>query len=629
MEAEETETARAAAQRPPLRGLQGFAENHFAGLSLIIGLFCGALIFHATRGGSFRDDDVMLIGQGQDYGFSVRSLFGNPDVLEHLVPVSNALSWAVGTFGAHWWMVHWYAAATTVLLVVLMAWLLRRITQSPLGSLLVAGAVGSSIVIFSIASWWTATALQLGMLCAGAAMLIFSLRWIESRSRGALVGAVLSQLLACGLYDRAQLLPLLAWALVAVARPPNEPMTLHSFWRRSRQAAPLLAWLFAVVVAQFVLTLVFGIQNSEGLAFAARTSFSSWGQVVADWWVVGAGSVASNGFAGTGLSASDALLHPRALSGIAVLVVIAFATTRNRRAKLTWAALIALVTLSGLQVAAGRLGQLGPLGLAANHRYQELTLFFLAVLIPAAWVASGRPWPRSRSLNLLLAGLIVLAASFWLISLRNLVQNEAPFLNRATPYAERFGASLRAWSESGSRVTLLDDRVPDEVVFRVPTTADYSLTSKIARIYANGVKVPPVNQLDEPAIRIDPTGVFREVRFSPEETVRTVGSSCGRATATAVWLGPGAVGFAGAVPASVRQSGRAIALSVRLQSSNARGKLAITSLGELPLLVVDLADYPDGLRMIIPAGTREIAAELWRGASACKQRISVSSILSP
>ena len=280
--ADARDTSQSATQ---LQRIDGFASRHFAVLIAAVGLLCAALMFHATRGGVFHNDDVQLIGQAQDHGFSVRGLFGEPQFLEHLVPVSNILSWFVAVTGAHWWVAHWYSALGTALLTVLMGYLLRRIAQSSAVALVVAAAVGSSMVIATIALWWAATTLQLGMLCAGAAMLILSLRWIDSRSRWALTGALFFQLLACGFYDRAQLLPLLAWALVAVARPSGQALTGRSFVDQSRAAAPLLVGLLAIVIAQFVLTLVFGVQNSEGLEAAAHTSLATWVEVVADWWV--------------------------------------------------------------------------------------------------------------------------------------------------------------------------------------------------------------------------------------------------------------------------------------------------------------------------------------------------------
>ena len=595
-----------------------------------MGALCALAVFVGTIGGSFHDDDVQLIGLGQDHGFSITMLFGEPRFLEHLVPLSNTLSWVIGVLGAHWWLAHWYAALATLLLVVLIAFLVRRLTDSPAAALLTAGAVGTSIVVFTVATWWASTALQLSMLSAGVVMLIFAVRWDEARSRVAFGGAIAAQFLACGFYDRAQLLPVAAWVVLAVARPSSEEISARLVWQRTKESGALLAGLFAVVITQFVLTLVLASQNSGALTAAGRTSLTGWLQMLADWWVVGVGAVASNGYSGSRHSASEAFTHPSWLAGIAVLAVLAGATIRNRRAALIWAGAIVLITLSAFQVAAGRLAQLGSLGLASAFRYQELTLLFLAVLVPAAWAASGRPRPHSRRATGLLAVLILLGAAAWLLSYRTTARDRAQVSYRGATYAHNLESSLRRFDSTGRKLTLLDVRVPETVVIAVPQVEQYALTSKVARVFAPGTPVPPVNQPDGAPILVDGEGVFQEVKLGPAVGFGLTGQGCGSAPVGAGWLEPGAAVFAGEIPPIVIKPGRRIALTVRLRQSNARGQLGITSsVMKFPALLADLADYPDGIRAIVPAGTATITFQLWNGAEACVQGASAAAILSP
>ena len=621
----------AIASLPPWTGRLGrLLEERFGIFVGLVGFFSGTAIFVATSGGVFHDDDLQLIGQAQEHGFSITMLFGESRFLEHLVPVSNALSWVIAVLGTHWWVAHWYAAITTVLLVVLLAFLVLRLTGAPIVALLTSGAVGTSIVIFTVASWWASTALILLMLCAGAAMLILAVRWDDSRSRAAFWGAIAAQLLACGLYDRADLLPVLALAVLVIVRPAGEEITVAGIWRQTKRVYPILVGLFAVVLTQFVLTLLLAGQNSAGLATAQNTTLSGWLDVIANWWIVGVGATLTNGYSGVLHSAGAAFTDPAWLSGFVVLIALAAATIRNRRAAAIWAAAFGFVTLSALQVAGGRLAQAGAVGLASAHRYQELTLFALAVLIPAAWAASGRPRPRSTWGVALLAVITVAATVGWLVSFRSNVRVDFQVTYRAAPYARNLDASLRRWDATGLKLTILDRRVPLSVAIGVPQVEQYALTSKVARIYASGVPVPPLNQPDGLPILADDNGVFRDANLGPPARLDLVGQRCGAAPVGVQWLEPGAVIFAGTIPSAIAQSGNRIALTVRLIRTNGRGQLGVTSSADkFPVLATDLAGYPNGIRTIIPAGGKSTTLQLWNGAAACALSASVAEVRSP
>ena len=557
-------------------------------------------------------------------------LFGESLFLEHLVPISNALSWVIAVLGTHWWLAHWYAAITTVLLVVLLAFLVLRLTGAPIVALLTSGAVGTSTVIFTVASWWASTGLILLMLCAGTAMLLLALRWDESRSRIAFWGAIAAQLLACGLYDRADLLPMLALAVLVIVRPEGEEISVAGVWRQTKRAYPLLVGLFAVVLTQFVLTLLLAGQNSAGLATAQDTTLGGWLDVIANWWVVGVGATLTNGYSGVLHSAGDAFTDPVWLSGFVVLIALAVATIRNRGAAAIWAAAFGFVTLSALQVAGGRLAQAGAVGLASSHRYQELTLFSLAVLIPAAWAASGRPKPRSSLGVAFLAVITVAAALGWLLSFRSNVRVDSKVIYRAAPYARNLDASLRRWDATGLKLTILDARVPFSVAVGAPQVEQYALASKVARIYAPGAYVPPVNQPDGLPILIDRDGVFREAKLGRTTRLALVGNRCGAAPVGAQWLELGAVTFDATIPPEIARSGHRIALTVRLSNTNGLGQVGVTSSAVVfPVLAADLAGYPNGIRTVIPAGSKATSLQLWNGAAACASSASVAEIKSP
>ncbi len=604
--------------------LELFAGRHFRLIVALVAIGSALIVLRATRGGSFRDDDVQFIGLGQDYGLSVTSLLGKSQYLDHIKPSALGLSWLIGLGGPQWWLAQTFAAAAIALLAVLIAVLARTLSGSSVVGLLTGAIVGSSTVVVTISLWWTATTQSLLMLCLAATTIILALRWASSRSAMTFALALAAQVGACSFYPRAQLLPMIVWVVLVVATPSDERLTLSAAWARSKATAPLLIGLFVIAFAQLALTLLFAVGNAEGLSVASSTSLSDWGQVISHWWGVGVGSTVWNQFP------TLSTYGPPRIAGLAVLAAIALLTIRNWRAAAIWAAAAALVTLSAIQIAAGRLGTLGAAGIASAPRYQELTILTLATLVPAAWAASGRPTPRSGAIRSVLAVAIVVAGAGWLFNLREGVRAQQPIVLRAADYAHNFRNSLAQWERTGRHGTLLDERVPPFVVFRFPAIEDYNFYSKIARVFAPGVAIPPPNRLTGVPLWVSQVGVVAPARVGPYLPLGGRTPRCGSSTRSADWLKPGGFIVGGKIPSSISHSGHPLVLRAVFGDTNRLGRIGVTSSAvKFPVAAMNLSDYHAGFRILVPAGSEALTVQFWRGAGGCVRSLEVAELLSP
>ncbi len=604
--------------------LELFAGRHFRLIVALVAIGCALIVLRATRGGGFRHADVHLIGISQDYGLSVTSLLGKSQYLDHIVPGAKGLSWLIGLGGPQWWLAQTFAASAIALLVVLMAVLVRTLSGSSVVGLLSGAIVGSSTVVVTISLSWTATTTHLAMLCLAVTTIILALRWASSRSAMTLTLTLAAQVGACSFFDRAQLLPVLIWIVLVVATPSDERLTFSAAWARTKATAPLLIGLFLIAFAQLALTLLFAGHNTEGLSYAASASLSDWGQAISHWWGVGVGSTVWNQFPAVSTNG------PPQIAGLVVLAAIALLTIRSRRAVAIWAAAAALVTLSAIQIVAGRLGTLGAAEIASAPRYQELTILTLATLAPAAWAASGRPTPRSGVMRSALAVAVVVAGAGWLLNLREGVRAQQPLVLRSADYAYNFRNSLTQWERTGRRSTLLDGRVPPVVVLRVPQTEDYDSYSKIARIFAPGVAIPPPNRLTGVPLGVSLSGVVAPARVGPSLRLGGRAQRCGSSTRSADWLKPGGFIVGGKVPASISNSGNALVLRAVFGDTNRLGRIGVTSSADAwPLARMNLSDYHAGLRILVPAGSELLTVQFWRGAGGCVRSLEVAELLSP
>ncbi len=612
-------------------------RRSFWPLAVVVALACGLITARAIRGGGFYDDDLATFGLGQEYGFGLNTFIGLPGAREHFNPAATALFKAVGVTGPEWVV----AAAITVLLVglftILVTTLTRQITDSPAAALTLGFLAGTSIVIGRIALQWTMVSVYLTMLCAGLATLILAIRWLRKRSALTLIGCGAAQLLALWFSDRATLVPLLVLALVWVLGPEKDGWSPIELWRRSQSALPLLATVFGIVFVQILITVVMMSRNTDtpGFAAANTTTITTWGLVVINWWLRGVTSVLANHFPRNVVSEMNLLsigASPAGgwLLGASVLVGLIVGTVRNLKSALTWLLLIIFVTLSGVQIAAVRLAAFGPERIAEIPRYQEMTVLGFICLVPLAWNAAGRPRPAKPWPTTLAAVLLIGFGSFWFLQLRSGIRSAQAQPNSAAAYAKNLRSSLSHATASGRSVTLLDEYVPDYMLWRtVPQKARYGWLSRVAGVLAPGVRLPPINGPYGQVLRADQAGSIRPVVLGATRRKILAGGSCGQATVGAQWLDPGVFGEVLAVPERMAVSNRPLLLSVDLKPGSGRGHASVVVPGSLPLFSFDLDRFPTGFRYLLPAGTRSVSVELWDGSAACFTSLSVSPILRP
>ncbi len=608
-----------------------FAAKHFLGLVFAVAFVCALISVRASRGGSFRDDDLVNIGYSQDTGFSLDSWLGPSKFREHLVPGASLVHKLIAALGPEWWMAQMAAAILVAILVLGIALSVRAITESPWFAIATSALVGTSVGVISIASWWTATSVHLPMLCAAAFTTFAALRWLETRSKSWFAVAIAGQLLACSFSDRAVPVPLMiAIVLVAAGSTTIRP-TAKQVWADVKAALPLIVGLFAVVLLQIALTLMLSSPETSNPALtgALHTGHAVWKDLVRYWWEIGVTATVLNSWGVVVPDAMDAALTTGGAAGLALIAIVAGLTIRSAKAALIWAGLAVLVTVSGVQIAFGRLFYVGPQWLAGVPRYQELTVLFIAVLVPAAWAASGKPLPRSRPAAIALAVLAAAFAVSWLAHLRTDIRGAQPQVIAAATYARTMKASLQWWEKQPGPKALLDERVPGEVVFAVPATQGYNLASRAARVFAPDAIVPPLNAINGRLLRLDQGGSLREVRSGSSRSLRLKAPGCWRASPTAVWGTAGRYSVPAQIPASVSTDGRAILLRVVLAKSQGVGSVGVLAVGAWPSYELPQDKYPDGFRVVMPAGTSNIELQLWHGSSTCVSSIEAAPILYP
>lgn len=612
---------------------QRVARSRFVWLAFALATVCALITARALRAGAFRDDDFVNIGLRQDVGLGMTTFFGTPELRDHINPAAGGMSWLIGALGPEWWMAQWFAALCVGLIAVLGALVVRELTDAPIVALGTASLLGTSAVIVVTAGWWTTASAGLAMLCAALATILFALQWRRSRAIKWLVFSWLSQLLACAFSDRAVIIPLLVWVLLILPSSSDAP-TLRRILERTRSAFPVLAGLFAIAISQVVATALLAKANtSGGLSYFANAPLATWLEVVLNWWGRGVAATDINDFSGATEGQEVVGLKPQwgfsLAGGLLLLVALLVGTVRNRSSATIWLAFVLLTTISGLQIAAGRLEVVGAEGIAAIPRYQDLSLLFGLLLVPTAWAAAGRPLPQRGWGLSLLSGLVVVLAVVWLANLRSTVQGTQARIIAVASYSTNLRNSIIELSRDPSSSTVLDGYLPGFVVFQVPTTAGYNRIEKAARIISPSAKLPPVNQPKGALWLADASGVLRPVRIGPQRQLSSTSPACALSVATSNAFGPGSYGAQFAMATPIQNSLKPIMVSVELRNPSASGTVALVSAGEfLPSYVYDIASYPRGFRAVVPALTSSVTISFWGGAGGCI-KVKAAKVLSP
>lgn len=603
-------------------------EQRFAWFAAGLGVLCGLVSLRAGRAAGFIDDDIANLGFGKRYGWGVETFLGLPETRDHIQPGAAALSKLLSVTGPHWWTAQLITAALVAALVAVVAVMVRQLSESATLGLFVAFAFGTSIVIGRIALWWTSASLSLPMLAFGAAVIICSVSWARARAPALLVGAGVAQLLADSFSDRALLLPPIVWA-VLVLMPPAGASLSAQIKLRTRAAAPLLGVLVAVAAFHLLLTLALTRSStSEGFSAAGSLSVIGWIEVVANWWARGVAGVMANQFVPA--LADQAPIRGEALfvlvAGSGILVVLLALSVRNRLAALAWVSFAVTVTIAGLLFAVGRVGTQGAAGIATVPRYQDITLLALAVFAPLAWALSGRPRPPVPGV---LATAAVLAACLaWFFQLRSGIRDSLERPIAAARYASNLERSLTERVPRASRLSVVDDRVPDYVMFRVPQTGSFSWLSSAIEVLAPDAPTPTFGRPYGNPWLVNSDGVANPARTSDQAELDRK-PACVATSRDSRWLDR-SKRVVVPVADRARRSGRPILLRVLLERTGRAGEVGVVSLrpgtSPLPSEEFPLASFPDGFRSVIEPGTPEVAIDFWGGARTCIARASTASI---
>ena len=587
--------------------LEAFAAKRFRPLAALVGAGSALLTFLVSSRSGFYSDDLINLGEARDRGLTLNAVL-HPVTEAHLMPVHRFLNWLILELGAHWWMAALFCSVMVGIAVVLIALVVREISASASVALVVAAIIGTSMVYLRVSLWWTEAIGEFPATALTMIMILAALRWDRSRSRKALACSGLALLLALLCFDKYFTMIAPAAAVMALGLSDQREIDWQQFKSRIRSLAPLLAvWLGTVAI--YLIASVIAIRAvGFGLASTAtQASFRAYANFMLQWWEHSVPAALINVTPTPGRGD---------LAGLVLLIGLAICTIRGSRAWALWAAAIAVIAGNSLVLAIGRLSSAG-FALIYDVRYQDLTLLTLALLVPAAWRVSGRPFPQSGKWLWLAISAICVIAAFWLYNGQQATSEQAGIASGAAEYRERLNSTLTELSKSHSDLTLLDDRASR--IAGPFVGAPYDRLSSVTDLLVPDVHLT-ANQLTGTPVLVALNGAasvastLAPIRFLPPL------AQCGYSSPKSMWLSTTASPFTAAlfVPKPLQSPFGRLLLTVRLRATNGRGTIAVTPYGaKFPSLKAPLAEHRDGLRLLIPARSSAILIQLWSGAAGC------------
>ncbi len=591
-----------------------YARQRFVWLVAGIAIGCGAMAAFVARHSWFNADDFRNLNDAQADGLSFHFLM-SPVFGERFSPGHRLLDWLVLQWPGHEWTIVVIVSATCITAATaLVAVFVRQVSDEPLLALLVALLFGTWVGWMRISLWWATSASTLPAIAFSVAAMVTTIRWDQHRRRVDFVATVILVIAALSCSVRAAMVPLLAFAVLTLALPVDRELKWHGFLGRLRSTAPLLVVMAAAAPAFVVLD-----QHAKPPGpTQSSPSFGDWASFIWHWMIDGVGSVIVNARpSAAGGPAAASLL------GLALLAALAIATIRNRRSAVIWVGTLALLIACGAQVGYARLSQFGPVFVVDELRYHEGDPLVLALLIPCAWAAAGRPVPSGALQRAAAAGLGAVFAVLWIgsgISAEHQLRAHDPGTLAAATMAT-LRRTLPPLVVGATAPTLLDDRTP--IGLSGPAVRGRWLAGTIRRF------VPEVRlttmQPDGTPIIVGDDGRAMRLVLGPERRLSGARSLCFRAAPTSHYLGPGGAGTVLPLPRSAPGNGLEV-LTARFGRTTSPGRLAVifrpSAIG-LPDVVVNVNRTTTGVRVVIPAGTEAIGLAAWQGLSTCLGDTSV------
>ncbi len=588
----------------------------FVWLAGAAGIGSGLLVFLVARTSAFVDDDFLNIGQARSKGLSLELLF-HPVTDVHLQPVHRFLTWLLVATGTQVTGSALISAVLFGLSMGMMTFAVREISGSGLVALGVCGFFATSIVVLRVSLWWTEAAGEFSALAMTFAMTLAALRWTKTPTRRLLV---LNGVLAIGVvlsFDKYLTVFLPVAAVLIVGMSDERQISVAGLGERLRDCWKLIA-VWAAVLGMFLTVALVAVLMRANPFTAGNlpTGPSAWAEFLVKWFDYGVGGALTNSTPGA---------DTPTFIGLIVLFALAALTIRGSRSALLWVAAIVTIVANAVILGIGRLGSAG-LILVIDARFQDLTLLTLALIVPAAWRASGSPKPRSLPLVVSLGAVILGLTTIWVANGRNSL-NEQRLITRvdlAHSYATTLRTSLTPIAQSKPDLTLLDELTPTELVgYR---GAAYTETGSVTRTLAPGVKFT-VDNTRGTVFRIASNGKASVVALGNSTPFVLPSSRCLNSKKGSKWNGAGSASLQVILPEALRKTSRSqlLLITVGLADSNARGGIGLGLTGADGRLYrfasQPLATHETGLRAPSPVAD-PVHVLFWDGASACVTGVS-------
>ena len=591
-----------------IRRLRLFATRHFRTLVVAIAVASTALVAFGSRTGWFHLDDFPNLNAAHDQGMTLSFLL-SPVMGERFSPGHRFLDWLVVQAPGHEWAVvvavSSFCVGSSTLLLGLCV---RRISGEAIVGLFAAVLFGTWSGWVAIALWFATSASTLPAIALSLAAVLASLRWDNGRRRSDFALAAALLIAACCFSVRAVVVPPILVMLLVVADPPRLALHLRDVWTRLRSVAALLCVMF-VIPPLFV---VLDAQASPGFETYPDPSLRAWAALSWHWMSDGVGAVMIN--AQPAVGGPPAVL---AVVGIVILGTLAGLTIRGTRSFVVWLSTLGLLLFCGLEIGYARLAQFG-LVIVDPLRYHEADLVVVCLLVPAAWVTAGRPFPSSPTWRGVLASSAAFFLACWLAVGATAVHrlhldDEGP---RAHATVRTIGQTLSPLVDGAGSASLLDDRTP----LALSSVSDRELPRTI-RTFDRSLAFTVMRPEGRPIVVTD-DGVAHRITLSEEPLAWDAMGFCLRSTKESTFLGSGAAGNLLPISESERYGGRLI-LTLHFKVKGNDGRLGIvfvpskTGYNDVEMPADRLRD---GVRVVVPNGTTAVGFSAWGGLDACVSR---------
>lgn len=596
------------------------AERHFTGLTVLLALASGFVTFLSASRSAFRDDDFLNLGEARASGMSFDHLF-QPVTDVHVMPIHRLLNWLLLTFGPDITVSSAMSALMIGAAVLLLSFAIRSISGSALMAMGVCALLATSSVILRVGAWWTEAAGEFAALAFSGALMLAAMRWVSHRTKSGLVLNALLLLACIFSFDKYLTVVLPVSAVIVLGLTDERRLTLGGLRSRVRECLPLLLVYAGVVLAYLAMALWLILNRTNPFLDGEHPAGpSTWAHYLLKWWETAVFGTVTNSHLGQRWGWC---------AGAVIFVLLALLTVRGSRSAVIWLAAMATIFANAVVLGVGRLASAGIGILTLDPRFQDLTLLALALLVPAAWRASGSPKPSSRTSRVVAIAFASLVAVAWVM---NGYQARHYYLrlwnlDYARAYAENLRTSLERLSREHPDLTILSAAPPAEVV---GIGGSFTDTPSVAAVVAPDVAINE-SQPAGTVVEIRRNGIARVVRTSSLRNLQIGRQRCANSTPNSLFSLPGSKLIAIRLPRkySRLRLTRTVLVTTRFTQANGVGFVGLAYGMKNGVAQVShyrpLGGNRQGLRAISPAYENLFVA-VWGGAGLCLQSASAALV---